>query len=428
MPNKVTKNNEAWEQLFTQYNILDRVSNEGEFRITSEQINKIREARLMVKFDHSALLPEIFHENDLSILPITRGNYLIGHFDVYKEIECCTDTAPRQVEIPPLDTIDTKNLYSEAAALLFAYNSGIIKDVMGCSNVNFTVNGRMSAGDFSFSIKNKKNPQIPIKIAVNNPQIEIDAGFESPEAFVICEAKKQVHEDFLIRQLYYPYRLWEKKIAKPVIPVFLAFSDDIFHVFIYEFTDIQDYNSIKLKGYKRYTFADEAISSEDIAELWRSIKTIQRPAPSFPQADSFDRVLDLLYVLHKEEMPRSEITLRYKFSSRQTDYYISACDYLGLIERVSDGKNRRMYRLTSEARSIMSLPYKRKYLALFKKILERPVFYEAFQIFMDTKKLPDKNEIYRIMGKLNMSINDTTTGRRASTVLGWLRWMIQIAE
>ena len=424
-----TKIDKAWEQLFTKYSILARVSAEGEFRISSAQINEFHEARLMAKFDQSAQLPEIFRANKLSILPTTRGNYIIGPFVTHETIKYRTAVKARQVNAPRLETLDAKDLYSEAAAVLFAYNSGIINDIMGSNDVKPTVNGRMCSGNFSYFINNSLRPENPVVVEVKNSQIEIDAGFESPDAFMICEAKNQASEELLIRQLYYPYRKWKEKISKPILPVFLAFSNDIFHVFVYDFADKESYNSITLKDYRKYTFADKDISLHDIIKLWRSTTIIPEPNVTFPQADSFPRVLDLLSVLHEEDLTRSEITLKYEFDPHQTNYYVSACEYLGLIERFSTDENERGYRLTSEARNIMSLPYKDKHLALMKKLLERYVFNKAFNVFVNSNELPDKQTICQIMKSTNfpIRINDTTIERRSSTVFGWLKWIIDIS-
>jgi len=428
MSKDTTKIDKAWRQLFDKYGIIERVAIEGSFRISSTQINEFHEARLMAKFDQSAQLPEIFRTNKLSILPITRGDYLIGPFITHKKITY-TDIKPESVEIPALETIDAKNLYSEASALFFAYNSGIINHVLGSDKVSFTVNGRMGSGNFSFSIENSQNSQTSSTIEVKNSQVEIDAGFESPNAFVVCEAKNQAPEEILIRQLYYPYRLWSNKISKPVIPVFLAFSNDIFHVFIFDFKDSQNYNSITLKDYKKYTFADEDISLQDIIDLWNKTTIIEEPSITFPQADSFHRVLDLLSILHEEDLTQSEVTLKYEFVSRQTDYYITACEYLGLVRRFSVTNDETRYSLTSEARKIMSLPHKQKHLALMRKILERSVFYKAFDLFVRNHKLPDKSAICEIMENTNFKIpiSGSTIPRRASTVIGWLKWMIGIS-
>jgi len=419
----------AWELLFEQHRILERVCADGTFRISSAQMNKIYQARLLAKFDKSAQLPKIFRDHKLSILPITRGTYLIGHFVTHKEIEYKSVKPTLINNVPMLETLDAHDLYSEAAALFFAYNSGIIKDIMNCDKVYFTVNGRMSSDKFSFSIDNKLNPLSPIHIDVINSQVEIDAGFESSDAFIVCEAKNQAPNEILIRQLYYPYRLWSNKITKPVIPMFLAFSNDIFHVFIYEFTDSQNYNSIILKDYREYTFADEDISLQDVKDQWLTTNVIAEPDVPFPQADSFPRILDLLSVLHEEELTRNEVTLKYEFDPRQTNYYISACEYLGVLEHTTTKENEPGYCLTAEAKKIMSLPYKKKHLALMKRILERPVFNRAFKMFLEHNKLPDRQSICLIMKSADFQrpINETTIERRSSTVLSWLEWMIDIS-
>jgi hypothetical protein len=115
----------AWEILFEEYNIISRIAVNGLFTIKASEINTVKEARLMAKFDQSTHLPDIFQNNNLSILPISRGEYIIGPFQTHQKIDYpkCT---PTLVNIPNLETIDYTNLYSEASALLFAYNSGII--------------------------------------------------------------------------------------------------------------------------------------------------------------------------------------------------------------------------------------------------------------------------------------------------------------
>ncbi|MDR1577996.1 MAG: hypothetical protein LBT86_07210 [Deltaproteobacteria bacterium] len=163
--------------------------------------------------------------------------------------------------------------------------------------------------------------------------------------------------------------------------------------------------------------------------MWKSAHVTAEPKVTFPQANSFPRVLDLLSVLYDDELTRSDVTLKYEFDPRQTSYYVSACDYLGFIELFKTPDNERGYRLTAEARRIMSLPYKKKYLALIQKILEKPVFHKAFEIYARTNFLPDKKIISQIMRQAEFSkpINETTIDRRASTARGWLEWTLQLA-
>jgi hypothetical protein len=73
----MTKIDDNRLHIFEKYDILSKIDKDGHFEITSSQINEFMESRLMTKFDYSTNLPELFQENRLSILPITRGSYLI---------------------------------------------------------------------------------------------------------------------------------------------------------------------------------------------------------------------------------------------------------------------------------------------------------------------------------------------------------------
>lgn len=421
--------NKAWEILFDRHNILSQLTPNGVFRISATEINMVKEARLMAKFDKSSQLPEVFQQNNLSILPITRGEYIIGRFQTHDRI-IYPSVKPRPVAIPDLQTLDFTNLYSESSALLFALNSGIIQDIMGSDKVWFTVNGRMSSGSFRFAINDSLAMGKNHHVTVQNAQVEIDAGYESRDSFCICEAKNMATEELLIRQLYYPYRLWKGKIAKEIIPVFFVFSNDIFHLFRYGFEEVEAYNSIKLLEHRAYTFADEDIALNEIIELWKHMKIVDEPTITFPQADSFERVLDLLAVLHEAPLTPNEITLKYEFDPRQTNYYLTACRYLGLVE-LSNGdyseETMPVYKLSVSAQGIMSLRYKQKNLALVKRILERPVFHKAFEIAINVGEIPDKSTLCQIMTECNLPINNTTIGRRASTVRSWISWIFKIA-
>ena len=57
---------------------------------------------------------------------------------------------------------------------------------------------------------------------MDHAQIEIDAAFEGADCLALIEAKRDLSEDFLIRQLYYPFRVWSARVHKRVRPVFLV--------------------------------------------------------------------------------------------------------------------------------------------------------------------------------------------------------------
>ena len=145
-------NDKAWEKLFDKYEILKHIETNGEFYISANQIKEFREPRLMTKFDHEVNLPKIFTNNNLAILPITRGDYVISSFSVYKKLEPISDDFQR-VNVPKnLQSLIPQFIVSEAIALNFANASGILADFLEDEDILPTISGRMSSGEFGFDI------------------------------------------------------------------------------------------------------------------------------------------------------------------------------------------------------------------------------------------------------------------------------------
>ncbi|MFS0879734.1 type II restriction enzyme [Metabacillus niabensis] len=417
-------NDKAWEVLFERYQILDEVNRHGFYEIDAKTIKTVREPRLMAKFDHKSNLPKIFKKYGISILPISRSRYVLGQFDAYEKVSYDESLRPIKLRIPPtVMTIDPSNLYSESSALHCAYVSGMIADLLG-EECTPTVSGRMSSQAFDFMIRTNSGKDH--QIAIKNAQVEIDGGYEGEEAFALIEAKKETVEDFLVRQMYYPFRLWQGKIQKKVRPIFFTHSADVFHFFVYEFEDPLRYNSLRLIEQKKYMIAHETIALADIYHLLQQIKVIGEPEIPFPQADSFIRIIDLLGLLMEKDLTKDFITTNYNFDERQTNYYTSAAMYLGLIDKYKKDSNIK-YTLTAKGRQLMRLPYKQKYLALIKCILEHKVFNEVVREYFANGKLPSKQKIIEMMKKSSLYNveKESTYFRRSSTVIRWVEWIIE---
>ncbi len=423
-----TKNDLAWEAIFEKYAVLDQVSDKGCFEIDASTINQFRESRLMAKFDHEINLPQIFKDNSLSILPISRSRYIIGHFEAYSQVKYNPDIEPIAVTFPSkIESLDYETLSSESLAINCAFHSGMINDILeaDADEVFHTVSGRMSTGNFEFYINNKKNNK-PYLIEVNNSQCEIDGGFESKEYFLIVEAKMSQVEDFLIRQLYYPYRLWSKKLRKEVRIALMTYSNSTnqFSFFLYNFENPSDYNSIKLIQQKNYIISPEKITRNDISELFNSLEKVAEPEVPLPQADNFDRMLDLLTLLHESELTKEEITMNYQFVGRQTNYYTTAAKYLGLVDSSQKSGTREViFYLTNTGNNIMSQKYKHKILSLIGTILKYPVFYQAFEMTINQGEIPTRDKICEILSHLDLS--DNTKDRRSQTVRSWMKWIFE---
>lgn len=422
-----TKNDIAWSKLFVKYKISEAVLKNGFFEINASQINEFREARLMTKFDFRSQLPEIFSENKLSILPVSRGGYVISDFETFKDFES-KDPTPIKIDFPNyLESIKHDNITSESTALNCAFVTGIIEDFVQDEEIKPTVSGRMSSLSFDFNIKTQKSD---LNIVVNNSQIEIDGGYEGVNSLSLIEAKNSISKDFLIRQMYYPYKLWNNKITKAIKSIFLTYSNGIFHFREYVFEDPNHYNSLTLRSEKRYVIRDGAINLELIQKIANETPITAELEVPFPQADSFDRVINLCELLDVNGfLTREYITVNYDFDDRQTNYYTDAGRYLGLIDK-SKENGEVNYFLTDLGKRIFNLNINDRQIEFFKLILSYRAFNQVIKLYFKDSRQPSRNAIVEIMKTSNLyNINsDSTFHRRASTISSWVNWIIDQIE
>jgi hypothetical protein len=426
-----TSNETAWEELFAERRILDDVNVNGFHSITAAAIKKKREPRLMTKFDHTINLPRLFAQNSLAILPDSRSSYVIGRFDCYAKTTPSPELAPLDRTFPDwIQSLASTNLYSESAVLLCALHAGILADVLD-EEVSLTVFGRMSTGEFDFSIRSFGAAEpASHSLRVDRAQCEIDGGFEGPESFAIVEVKNEAVEDFHVRQLYYPFRLWTGRLgSKRVVPVFLTYSNEVFTFSVYQFDRLHDYSSLRLIGSKRYQIVPNDIEVADIRNRLRLVSV--QPEPSsvpFPQADRFERVIDLLTRLSADggTLTQEEITTNYAFDHRQTQYYTNAARYLGLVERTEERGTGVTYLLTALGTGLMNKTPRDRNLTLVELLLARQVFREAVERYLIDGDPPSTSDVVRIMDDADLDLNQTTRERRAQTVIGWARWMMSL--
>jgi len=416
-----SKNEKAWRALFSQWEILQTIDSNGFFEISADQIREYREPRLMTKFDNQSALPELFRKNHLSILPISRSGYIISKAKVYHSFERESNESIRQCTLPEyLHSLDAENITSESVALNTALAAEIIADFMEEHHPQLTLSGRMGSDFFHFHADLGKGRHR--RFDVKNSQIEIDAAYEGCQSLAIFEAKNYVAEDFLIRQLYYPYRLWQDKLLKPVRPIFLTYSNAIFTLREYTFRDRYCLNSIELCKQRRYALEPTNIGIGEIEKLvHESIVNNEPFGIPFPQADSFARVIDLCEKLQQHALDKEDIIQEYGFDKRQVDYYVNAGRYLGFLEKGS-------YQVTEKCRRILKMNYKNRQMAYCQSILAHPIFRVTTRQALDTRKIPPKETIITNMQAMNLGITGDTLKRRASTVRAWVEWILSLSS
>lgn len=433
--------NEAWEKLFEKYDIPGKVEKNGFFDIEASQIKDFKEPRLMTKWDSSKSLPGVLKSNKINILPTSRRSYVMGKFDLYQKIpDWIGDVKKMQkVHVPEFESINIKNITSESNAINVLMISPILENFLEEGENYATFNGRMGTGKFDFSVDRKSNT--PLKVNVDRAQCEIDAGLENNKSVVIIEAKNVVHPDFHIRQLYYPYRLWQKRVQKPIRLVFSVYTNQIYRLLEYRFTDLYNYSSIELIREKYYTLQDINISNEDLLKVYKStkIKTDDNQDKSnvpFIQANKFERVISLIENLQNNDLTREQIADLMQFDLRQADYYFNAGKYLGLFEKYYaeeyDEDTEKSYktlkiRLTKQGKKVAEKNYKSRQLELVKLMLEHKIFNTLFFDTYTTGILPKPNQIQDLMRKYNVR-KEGQIPRQSGSVLAWLKWIFKLAE
>ena len=321
-----------WNKIFNDLNILEHLEKEPFFKISSKCIGKYKEPRLMTKFDHRNSLPDVFDEYGLSILPITRGDYVIGRFNAYGKFEQKVNKYKiSEVPFPQwVESIKSNKVTSEAIMLDIANISGMYNDLLKItpdSQLFETVNGRMGSGKFDFKVLNNEGQLLPL--SVNNSQLEIDGGYENQDFLILIEAKSHTADSFLIRQLYYPYRVWKSRINKPIIPIYLQYDNGIYNFSIIKFLDQNNYNSIQLVERRNYIIGKENLSLDEINELskWAEQNYIEEPLRTecaFPQADSLQKVMEIINLLNstdEKKISKDELTLELDIVYSQDEYY-----------------------------------------------------------------------------------------------------------
>jgi hypothetical protein len=190
-------------------------------------------------------VPDIMKENGLFLLPVKNWIYNIVKWEWYVDIP--------EIEWEPeiynskltFELESSKIWNSEMQHLDFAYASSLIRTFMNDESLVLTIRWRKYTPEFSFNIWKHK-------IIVKSVQTEVDAGYEWEKQIVLIEAKNSNTKDTIIRQLFYPYKQWKSKTTKNVVLLFFEKRREAFYIWEYEFTDENDYNSIRLVKSKKY--------------------------------------------------------------------------------------------------------------------------------------------------------------------------------
>ncbi|KAF3887978.1 MULTISPECIES: DUF7226 domain-containing protein [Nostocales] len=205
---------------------------------------------------------------------------------------------------------------------------------------------------------------------------------------------------------------------------FIAMREEIQHISNISTSLLFSTKNVSSQLHDNYIYHSEKIQPKDVITIFEQITIIPDPINvPFPQADKFERIIDLLWLLAVKDLAEEDITKHYQFNVRQTRYYTSAGRYLGLINKFSDiSNNKLMFSLTNEGKYIV-YESKTKCLDLVKVILKHKIFYKVFGSTLNLGMIPSNEVIIQLMSTSDLNMSDNTIRRRASTVRGWTDWI-----
>ncbi|EHQ60330.1 hypothetical protein PDENDC454_20692 [Paenibacillus dendritiformis C454] len=379
---------------------MHQVNANGYFDITSQQINGLEpgvQARLQCKFDSSGELSPCFARHGLGILPVSNGHYTIARFPIFHPLEDIEKLPVHRAywRFPAFETVqaDGSSSTSEANALHTAHMSDMLHRFRGlepAEPLELTFSGRMRSPAFSFHVGSYPHP---LQVE-RSQQMEIDAGFESNREILILEAKNSIPQDFCVRQLYYPYRALRSRpqLTKPVIPIYFLYSDGVYYLFEYSFRDPMRYDSIALVRAGAYRI-EGGLSKERVLAIAEATPAGAEPeGVPFPQANSFERIINLLELLAE------------------------TC-------RTPEGT---AVRLTGEGRALMQLTVQERHEALLRKLFARPAIRDILLASLTRGEPIPELDAMNMMHRHGIELNPSTQHRRAQSILAWYGWLVRL--
>lgn len=252
----------SWKKIWDDKKLDKHDFSKSPVTITAAEIKKScqdftethdKEVRILCKQDRREDRPKVFRDNGLFLLPKKNGSYYIIKGEGYVDVPDITTPIEDYHKQLDFELESSKIGNSEMQHLDYAYANSLIRTFMKDPSLVLTIRGRKYTPEFDFRVNG-------FEIHTESVQTEVDAGYEGKDQIVLIEAKNSSNKTEIIRQLYYPFRQWSENTTKKVIPVFFEKrsinDDDVYYIWEYQFTDIKDYNSIKLVKSARYRIVE----------------------------------------------------------------------------------------------------------------------------------------------------------------------------
>ncbi len=377
--------------------------------ITADEIKAITRAepRILAKMDSSANLPPVFKRYGYFLLPVKNGKYAIVRGEGFHRLEPSAEPLEHTSRIRFHLTTAGRGS-SEMQYLDYSFNAGALESAVGIAPLYQSIRGREYSRAFRFFVNQTL-------LNVSSIQLEVDSGLEGEDAIVLIEAKMGMPEDFIIRQLFYPYNHFRLvSPGKRIVPVFFTYEagTKVFNFRIYEFTDPENYNSIRLRDVRAVTIAAEhPVELADIRP-----KGVVAYKKLVPQANDLSKVIELVFKVSEGLDNYKEVADYFHFDERQSSYYREAAEALGLV-----GREKGRYRLTEIGNHLVRLPVEERNLFMVGLVSDFDLVRHCLDTLLASGHLTRKR-IEELIAK-ESDLSGSTVPRRAGSLAAWIRWI-----
>jgi hypothetical protein len=259
-----------WQHIFNTYHILSNLKTKN-FRIKAIDIKNCKstykskkisqfEPRLLCYQTTEKERPEIFKENNVCILPIKNGEYLLTKQNIFYKLDYINTN---NIKLKKDETSILNELGESETTIINNLKYSGLFETKTYMNETITHSYPLFGRHYCSFKMNLNNEEI----CVDGVQYEIDGTFESENKILLIECKNSPKkiDSFNIRQLYYPYRAIYDKIQnkKEIICIYIHKLKDIVYIWKFKFNDYQNLNSIECIGSNSYIFLSDKSDKGD---------------------------------------------------------------------------------------------------------------------------------------------------------------------